>query len=65
MTTDLPYAAEAEQSLEFDELEVLKTQYSKEVAQGHVSVQTKFNYGECSPPSLQATDSTQRVGADR
>jgi len=41
---DLPYAAEAELSLTYDELEVLKLQYEKELGQGHVSVQTRFNY---------------------
>ncbi|WVN87072.1 mitochondria fission 1 protein [Cryptococcus depauperatus CBS 7841] len=45
MPTDLPYAAEAEASLSNDELEVLRRQYYKEIEQGHVSVQSKFNYG--------------------
>ncbi|ODO00535.1 mitochondria fission 1 protein [Cryptococcus wingfieldii CBS 7118] len=45
MPTDLPYAAEAETSLSPDELEVLRRQYYKEIEQGHVSVQSKFNYG--------------------
>ncbi|KAL5492278.1 FIS1 [Sanghuangporus weigelae] len=44
MPTDLPYAADAEQSLSYDELEVLRLQYEKEVEAGHVTVQTKFNY---------------------
>ncbi|KAF7430732.1 mitochondrial membrane protein [Pleurotus ostreatus] len=44
MPTDLPYAADAEVSLSFDELDVLRTQYEKELAQQHVTVQTKFNY---------------------
>ncbi|KAG8744193.1 mitochondrial membrane protein [Ceratobasidium sp. 414] len=44
MTTDLPYAADAEVSLSPDELAVLRIQYEKEANQGHVSVQTKFNY---------------------
>lgn len=66
MPTELPYAADAEVSLSYDELEVrgfrwylglylvtdsssflakvLRTQYSKEQAQGHVTIQTKFNY---------------------
>ncbi|KAJ7155541.1 hypothetical protein C8R43DRAFT_884798 [Mycena crocata] len=42
--TDLPYAADAEVSLSYDELEVLRIQYQKELAQGYVTVQTKFNY---------------------
>lgn len=88
MPTDLPYAAEAESSLGYDELEVssafqvrtasqpgqiatvahgvalywngttgredqliiavqvLRTQYYKEIEQGHVTTQSKFNYGE-------------------
>ncbi|KAA1468847.1 mitochondrial fission 1 protein [Dentipellis sp. KUC8613] len=44
MTTELPYAADAEVSLSYDELEVLRTQYQKELAQTHVTIQTKFNY---------------------
>ncbi|KAG8220942.1 hypothetical protein J3R82DRAFT_2447 [Butyriboletus roseoflavus] len=44
MPTDLPYAADAQVSLSYDELEVLRLQYQKERAQSHVTVQTKFNY---------------------
>ncbi|KAG7562272.1 hypothetical protein FFLO_02260 [Filobasidium floriforme] len=44
MPTDLPYAADAQESLAYDELEVLRTQYQKEQEQQHVSTQTKFNY---------------------
>lgn len=61
MPTDLPYAADAQVSLSYDELEVclsdilptngyltplqvLRLQYQKELAQSHVTVQTKFNY---------------------
>ncbi|OAX43941.1 mitochondrial fission 1 protein [Rhizopogon vinicolor AM-OR11-026] len=44
MPTELPYAADAEISLTYDELEVLRLQYEKELAQSHVTVQTKFNY---------------------
>ncbi|EIM86717.1 mitochondrial fission 1 protein [Stereum hirsutum FP-91666 SS1] len=44
MTTELPYAADAEVSLSYDELEVLRLQYQKELAQAHVTTQTKFNY---------------------
>ncbi|KAJ7281795.1 hypothetical protein C8J57DRAFT_1123679 [Mycena rebaudengoi] len=44
MTSDLPYAADAEVSLSYDELEVLRIQYQKEQAQSYVTVQTKFNY---------------------
>ncbi|KAF9245230.1 hypothetical protein BU15DRAFT_41025 [Melanogaster broomeanus] len=44
MPTDLPYAADAEVSLSYDELEVLRLQYQRELAQSHVTVQTKFNY---------------------
>ncbi|KAJ9107674.1 hypothetical protein QFC21_001134 [Naganishia friedmannii] len=47
MPTDLPYAADAEESLAFDELEVLRNQYEKEQVQKHVTTQTKFNYGMC------------------
>ncbi|KAF8216359.1 hypothetical protein K438DRAFT_1657554 [Mycena galopus ATCC 62051] len=45
MASDLPYAADAEVSLSYDELEVvLRLQYQKELDQGYVTVQTKFNY---------------------
>jgi len=44
MASDLPYAADAEQSLSYDELEVLKIQYEKEQSQSYISVQTQFNY---------------------
>ncbi|KAF9466059.1 hypothetical protein BDZ94DRAFT_1213364 [Collybia nuda] len=44
MPTELPYAADAEVSLSYDELEVLRIQHEKEQAQAHVTVQTKFNY---------------------
>ncbi|CAA7267411.1 unnamed protein product [Cyclocybe aegerita] len=44
MPTELPYAADAEMSLTYDELDVLRLQYLKEVAQDHVTTQTKFNY---------------------
>ncbi|KAH9044021.1 hypothetical protein EDB84DRAFT_1471412 [Lactarius hengduanensis] len=43
-TAEVPYAADAEFSLSFDELQVLRTQYEKELAQSHVTTQTKFNY---------------------
>ncbi|KDR65724.1 hypothetical protein GALMADRAFT_260131 [Galerina marginata CBS 339.88] len=42
--SEVPYAADAEISLTFDELEVLRLQYQKELAQDHVTIQTKFNY---------------------
>ncbi|KAF9266915.1 mitochondrial fission 1 protein [Marasmius fiardii PR-910] len=41
---ELPYAADAEDSLSFDNLEVLRLQYERESLQAHVTVQTKFNY---------------------
>ncbi|KAF8661376.1 hypothetical protein AX16_001469 [Volvariella volvacea WC 439] len=44
MPTELPYAADAEISLSYDELNVLKLQYERELEAGHVTVQTKFNY---------------------
>ncbi|THH27468.1 hypothetical protein EUX98_g6716 [Antrodiella citrinella] len=44
MPSELPYAADAEESLTYDELQVLKIQYEKELAQSHVTVQTTFNY---------------------
>ncbi|KAG6869235.1 mitochondrial membrane protein [Termitomyces sp. T159_Od127] len=42
--TELPYAADAEVSLSYDELEVLRLQYEKELSQAHITVQTKFNF---------------------
>ncbi|KAF9530364.1 hypothetical protein CPB83DRAFT_850776 [Crepidotus variabilis] len=44
MPTEVPYAADAEISLTYDELDVLRLQYQKEVSQDHVTVQTKFNF---------------------
>ncbi|KAF5383518.1 hypothetical protein D9615_003595 [Tricholomella constricta] len=44
MPTELPYAADAEVSLSYDELDVLRLQHEKELAQAHVTIQTKFNY---------------------
>src|ERR1700683_5032211 len=67
MPTELPYAADAEVSLSYDELQacitpphtpcpplqpkayndvlqVLRLQYQKELAQSHITVQTKFNF---------------------
>ncbi|KAF4610599.1 hypothetical protein D9613_006832 [Agrocybe pediades] len=44
MPTEVPYAADAEMSLTYDELEVLRLQYQKELAQDHVTTQTKFNF---------------------
>ncbi|KIK09050.1 hypothetical protein K443DRAFT_672087 [Laccaria amethystina LaAM-08-1] len=44
MPTELPYAADAEVSLSYDELDVLRIQYQKELTQTHVTIQTKFNY---------------------
>ncbi|KAL1409038.1 Mitochondrial fission 1 protein [Vanrija albida] len=56
-STDLPYAAEAETSLGYDELEVLRNQYYKEIESGHVTSQSKFNYGwglvKSAAPELQ------------
>jgi len=44
MPTDLPYAADAEISLSWDELDVLRQQYNIELEKSHITVQTKFNY---------------------
>jgi len=44
MPTDLPYAADAEISLGWDELDVLRQQYNLELEKSHITVQTKFNY---------------------
>ncbi|KAH9962038.1 mitochondrial fission 1 protein [Russula compacta] len=43
-TAEVPHAADAEVSLSSDELQLLRSQYEKEVAQTHVTTQTKFNY---------------------
>lgn len=40
----LPYAADAEISLSPSELDVLRGQYERELASGHATTQTKFNY---------------------
>ncbi|OJT01873.1 Mitochondria fission 1 protein [Trametes pubescens] len=61
MPTELPYAADAEESLSFDELEVLKLQYQKELAQSHVTVQTKFNYAWGLVKSPQAEHQVEGV----
>jgi len=44
MPIDLPYAADAEVSLSYDELVVLQRQYEKEQELGHITSQTTFNY---------------------
>lgn len=77
MTTELPYAADAEVSLTYDELEVieepiqclvtqqtqvLKRQYDKEQAQKHVTVQTIFNYAWGLVKSPRRQDQVQGVG---
>ncbi|CAI2185160.1 15486_t:CDS:2 [Funneliformis geosporum] len=41
---DLPYAADVEASLSAEELNVLRRQYDREVQEGDVTTQTKFNY---------------------
>ncbi|KAH7097572.1 mitochondrial fission 1 protein [Auriculariales sp. MPI-PUGE-AT-0066] len=58
---DLPYAAEAEVSLSYDELEVLRLQYEKETGQKHVSVQTRFNYAWGLVKSPQHNDQVEGV----
>lgn len=70
MPTDLPYAAEAESSLSREELDVLRTQYYKEIEQGHVTTQSKFNYGafavECFAARQRTWSADQgRVGTDQ
>ncbi|WVR08333.1 mitochondria fission 1 protein [Kwoniella sp. DSM 27419] len=61
MPTELPYAAEAETSLSPAELEVLRTQYYKEIEQGHVTTQSKFNYGWGLVKSPAAEQQTEGV----
>ncbi|KAI9631710.1 uncharacterized protein MKK02DRAFT_21310 [Dioszegia hungarica] len=61
MPTDLPYAAEAESSLSSEELAVLRSQYYKEIEQGHVTTQSKFNYGWALVKSPTAEQQTEGV----
>lgn len=58
----LPYAADAETSLSPSELQVLKTQYETELAAGHVTTQTKFNYAWALVKSKQRADMSIGVG---
>lgn len=44
LSMSLPYAVDAQTSLSPAELQVLREQYESEVASGHVTTQTKFNY---------------------
>ncbi|KAK2463696.1 hypothetical protein APHAL10511_004447 [Amanita phalloides] len=62
MSVDLPYAADAELALSFDELDVLRRQYQNELAQSHVSIQTKFNYAWGLVKSPVRHDQVQGVG---
>ncbi|GFZ50262.1 Mitochondria fission 1 protein [Saitozyma sp. JCM 24511] len=61
MPTELPYAAEAETSLAPEELDVLRSQYYKEIEQGHVTTQSKFNYGWGLVKSSTAEQQTEGV----
>ncbi|CDW98216.1 hypothetical protein, partial [Sporisorium scitamineum] len=58
----LPYAADAETSLSPSELQVLKSQYETELAAGHVTTQTKFNYAWGLVKSKQRADMSIGVG---
>lgn len=58
----LPYAADAETSLSPSELQVLKQQYQTELASGHITTQTKFNYAWGLVKSKQRTDMSSGVG---
>lgn len=58
----LPYAADAETSLSPSELEVLKSQYEAELAAGHVTTQTKFNYAWGLVKSKTRADMSVGVG---
>jgi fission 1 protein len=64
MPTELPYAIDAETPLEPEELEVLRTQYYKEIEQGHVTTQSKFNYGERPLFSSSLLDRLRRYPGD-
>ncbi|CAG8594063.1 11746_t:CDS:2 [Funneliformis caledonium] len=54
--SDLPYAADAEASLSGEELNILRRQYYREVDQGDVTTQTKFNFAWGSIKSRKAPD---------
>lgn len=58
----LPYAADAETSLSPSELQVLKSQYETELAAGHVTTQTKFNYAWGLVKSKQRAEMSIGVG---
>lgn len=55
-STELPYAAEAEISLSPEELNVLRAQYYKEIESGHVTTQSKFNYGRLLLEKLEVAE---------
>ncbi|KAF8737780.1 hypothetical protein AX14_012342 [Amanita brunnescens Koide BX004] len=61
-STDLPYAADAELSLSYDELQVLRRQYQKELAQQHVTAQTKFNFAWGLVKSPKREDQVEGIG---
>ena len=61
-TMSLPYAADAETSLSPSELGVLRSQYESELAQGHVTTQTKFNYAWGLVKSKNRDDMSHGVG---
>ena len=61
-TMSLPYAADAETSLSPSELQVLKSQYETELAAGHVTTQTKFNYAWGLVKSKQRAEMSIGVG---
>lgn len=61
MPTELPYAADAEESLSYQELDVLKRQFDTESRSSHVSIQTKFNYAWGLVKSREKTLQTEGV----
>ena len=42
-SSDLPFAVDVNTPLNFNELQVLRSQFDKEFQSGHITVQTKFN----------------------
>lgn len=58
----LPYAADAETSLSPAELDVLRGQYERELAAGHATTQTKFNYAWGLVKSKRRDEMAEGVG---
>lgn len=62
MSSSLPYAADAEVSLDPSELSVLEKQYDKEAQSGHITTQTKFNLAWGLVKSRNRDDMSRGIG---